>query len=159
MAQESQPKTAFIMQSGLFEFNVMPFSLCNGLAMFQRLMQTMLAGFDKFSAVYVDDIIVFSKILSKMLKHLQLVFDRVKRAGLKIKLEKCQLARPDVRHVISNNEIKLYPKNLKTVQRFPVPQNVKALRSVQGSVSYYHSHFVRSQTQWQLPSPTYTLYN
>ena len=44
MAPEDREKTAFCTQEGLFEFNVMPFGLCNAPATFQRLMDCVLAG-------------------------------------------------------------------------------------------------------------------
>ena len=44
VAPEHREKTAFCTQEGLFEFNVMPFGLCNAPATFQRLMDCVLAG-------------------------------------------------------------------------------------------------------------------
>ena len=41
---EDREKTAFITSEGLYEFNVLPFGLCNGPATFQRLMNILLAG-------------------------------------------------------------------------------------------------------------------
>ena len=60
MDPESKEKTAFITPDGLYEFNVMPFGLCNAPATFQRLMQQVLAGLrgDKgFCTLFVDDIV------------------------------------------------------------------------------------------------------
>ena len=55
-------KTAFCTPEGLYEFNVMPFGLCNAPATFQRLMDMVLAGIQWSSClVYLDDIIVVGK--------------------------------------------------------------------------------------------------
>jgi len=43
----------------LYEFNVMPFNLCNGPATFQRLMNLLLVGIQWSSClVYLDDVII-----------------------------------------------------------------------------------------------------
>ena len=44
MEPQSQERTAFSTHSDLYEFQVMPFGLCNVPATFQRLMETVLAG-------------------------------------------------------------------------------------------------------------------
>ena len=44
MDPKDREKTAFCTPEGLFEFNVMPFGLCNPLATFQRLIDSILAG-------------------------------------------------------------------------------------------------------------------
>ena len=58
----SREKTAFITHQGLYQFNIMPFGLRNAPAVFQRLMQCVLAGLNPedgppFVSVYVDDIL------------------------------------------------------------------------------------------------------
>lgn len=57
---DDHPKTAFTTPLGLFEFQRMPFGLCNGPATFQRLMQHCLSDYTvDFLLVYLDDVIVF----------------------------------------------------------------------------------------------------
>ena len=56
---ESREKTAFVTHASLFEFNVMPFGLCNATICFQRLMECVLRGINwKIALIYLDDILV-----------------------------------------------------------------------------------------------------
>ena len=86
--QDDKEKTAFCTLEGLYEFNVMPFGLCNGPATFQRLMDLLLAGIQWNSClVYLDDIIVLGKTLDDHLKHLAQVFQRLREANLKLQIK------------------------------------------------------------------------
>ena len=62
---------------GLFEFNVMPFGLCNAPATFQRLMDMDLAGLQWSSClVYLNNIIVIGKTFKDHLMDLKRGFQR-----------------------------------------------------------------------------------
>ena len=63
MDEKDKEKIAFITLWGLFEWNVMPFGLCNAPATFQHLMNHILRKYlENFTLVYLDDIIIYSKI-------------------------------------------------------------------------------------------------
>ena len=90
MDPNSQEKTAFITHSGLYEFLVMLFGLCNAPSAFQRLMNRVLCGLNPeegpmFVAVYLDDVLIFSRTMEEHLVHVQLVLDRIIQAGIKLK--------------------------------------------------------------------------
>ena len=58
---DSRPLTAFITQGYLYEFNVMPFGLCNVPSTFQCMMEATLRGLQWHQClIYLDDVIVFS---------------------------------------------------------------------------------------------------
>ena len=84
---QSREKMAFVTQSGLFEFSVMPFGLKNAPATFQRLMETVLADLNR--SVYLDDIIVTGESFSEHVANLMQVLMRLRDAGLQLKPRKC----------------------------------------------------------------------
>ena len=87
---------AFITHSGLYEFNVMPFGLCNAPATFQHLVQCVLMGLESFCSVYIDDILVFSTNPKEHVEHLRQIFGRLRRFDLKLHPEKCKFGRSHV---------------------------------------------------------------
>ncbi|GKA85547.1 ORFIII-like polyprotein [Tanacetum coccineum] len=70
MDKESIPWTAFLVPGGLYEWLVMPFGLKNAPAVFQLKMDKCFKGTESFIAVYIDDILVFSKNEKDHAKHL-----------------------------------------------------------------------------------------
>ena len=75
---KDREKTTFITRFGTYEFNVMPFGLCNAPATFQRLMDTVLRDILwQYAIVYVDDINIGSKSFDDHLLHLEQVFLRL----------------------------------------------------------------------------------
>ena len=75
--EEHRSKTTFRTSSGqLYEFNCLPFRLCNAPATFSRLMDNVLSGLSwEVCLYYLDDIIVFSKGWQEHLERLRMVFD------------------------------------------------------------------------------------
>jgi len=91
MDQDSIQKTAFSTKSGHYEYVRMPFGLRNAPATFQRCMNNILRPLlYKHCLVYLDDIIVFSSSLDEHLNSLQLVFNKLSEAKIKLQLNKCK---------------------------------------------------------------------
>jgi hypothetical protein len=141
MHPDDAHKTAFITRRGAFSFRVMPIGLCNAPVTFQRLMDVILAGVS-FEAclVYLDDIIVFSKDIATHLERLEMLFERLRRANLKIKPSKCQFLRSSVDflgYVVSSQGIETDPRKIDAVKNWPVPKRLKEVRSFVGLCGYY----------------------
>ena len=72
LSEDTKPKTAFATHSGLFQFDVMPFGLCNAPATFERLMSQVMRGLHwKRCLVYIDDILVFGNDFESALHSLE----------------------------------------------------------------------------------------
>ena len=138
---EDREKTAFITSEGLYEFNVLPFGLCNGPATFQRLMNILLAGVQWHDClVYLDDIIVLGRSFGEHLQNLAKVFQRLRQANLKLQVKKCVFGRDTVKflgHIISSKGISTDPEKVARVSQWPVPINKLELQQFLGFVNYY----------------------
>ena len=141
MNEADKEKTAFITHKGLYEFNVMPFGLCNAPETFQRLMNFVLQDFlGKFVAVYLDDIIIYSRTFEQHIDHIQLVFEALRTATLKIKLKKGFFCFPNIAflgHIVGRNGISPDLTKVEKIKNFPEPTNLKELRGALGLFSYY----------------------
>ena len=78
-------KTAFATPMGLYQWERMPFGLCNVPATFQRLMQRCLGEqVHDFLLIYLDDVIIYSTDFGSHLKHLEQVLKQLHQHGLKL---------------------------------------------------------------------------
>lgn len=90
--------------------------------------------------VYLDDVIVFSPDFATHLLHLEQVFQAMERYGPKLRPEKCQLFRKEVKflgHCVSAAGVSQDPEKVSSVQGWEPPQTVRLVRSFLGFVGYY----------------------
>lgn len=144
VAQQDKHKTAFSTPMGLFGANRMPFGLQNAPSTFQRLM-TCCFGDLNFThlLIYLDDLIIFSKTFNEHLERLQLVFDRLREHGLKLKPSKCQLVRKEVQclgHLVSAKGIRTDPEKISRVKDWARPTNRKEVLQFLGFAGYYRRY-------------------
>ena len=100
-------------------------------AYFQRLINEVLAPFD-FAFGYLDDILIYSPDIATHLNHIEMIFQRLRKVGLKFKMEKCSFLKKHIQylgHIVFGDGIKPAPEKLSSIQRMPCPYSPKRLNN------------------------------
>uniref|UniRef100_A0A3B3I4L9 Gypsy retrotransposon integrase-like protein 1 n=1 Tax=Oryzias latipes TaxID=8090 RepID=A0A3B3I4L9_ORYLA len=147
MDEKDRAKTAFVTPLGFWEWNRMPQGVTNAPSTFQRLMEKCMGDLNlREVLVFLDDIIVFSATLEEHEERLLKVLKRLKEFGLKLSPDKCRFFQSSVRylgHVVSERGVETDPEKVSTLKSWPVPRNLKELRSFLGFAGYYR-RFIKS---------------
>lgn len=119
---EDQNNAAFSIGLVSYEFNVLPFEVCNRAATFQRLMDVILDGLHWHTAmVYLVDVIVVGKNFDEHYLTLVLKF---------VNPIKCNLAAREMeflRHVVNQHGIYRDSSKLRIVNDWPISKNITEL--------------------------------
>ena len=90
MATDDQEKTAFVTPMGNYHYKVMLFGLKNVGSTYQRMMTKMFEPqLGKNVKVYIDDMVVKSKLVSEHLADLTNIFEILRRHKLHLNASKC----------------------------------------------------------------------
>ena len=145
ITEQDKAKTTFRTSSGqLFEFNLVPFGLCNSPATFSRLMDRILAGLHWETCLfYLDDIIIFSSTWEEDLARLHQVLERFRHANLKLGADKCTFAAKEVNYLGHRvTEEGLLPDSslLAAIREIPTPKTPTEVCSFLGLAGYYRRY-------------------
>ena len=139
IAADSQKHLVVNRHIGLFAFKRMPFGIHSGPAVFQKVIDTVLAGIPKVIC-YLDDILVAGVDEADHLHTLDLVFDRLLTAGFRLNQAKCKFQKSSVTylaHVIDAEGLHPTDDKLSAITDAPPPKDVTALKSFLGLLMFY----------------------
>jgi hypothetical protein len=135
------PKTAFRTQYGLYEYTVMSFGLTNAPAYFMYLMNKVFMEYlDRFIVVFIDDILIFSKMMEEHEEHLRLVLEKLRSNQLYAKFSKCEFWLTEVAflgYVISAGGVSFDLSKVKDVLNWMPPITVSEIQSFLRLAGYY----------------------
>jgi hypothetical protein len=139
-------KTAFRTRYSHYEFTVVPFGLLNAPVVFMCLMNGVFRDYlDTFVIVFLDDILVYSKLEEEHEQHLRLVLQVLRGHQLYAKLSKCSFYQRQIHylgHIISEEWIVVDPEKVEAIREWSVPMNMVEVRSFMGLVGYYRRFIV-----------------
>jgi hypothetical protein len=135
------PKTTFEMRFGHYELIVLPFGLTNDPGVFMNLMNGVFREYlDKFVQVFIDDILIYSRMTEDHDEHLCLVLPCLQEHKLYGKLSKCSFYQSKIHylgHVISGEGIAMDPTKVEAIMEGPTSTNIMEVRSFMGLAGYY----------------------
>jgi hypothetical protein len=124
-------KTVFQTKYGLYKYLVMPFSLTNAPASFQRWMNEILSDYlDVFCIAYLDGILIYSDDLKQHRRYVKMILRRVEEVRLILKASKCEFHTNKteyLRYIISPTGIEMDLEKVQAVAEWREPMNVKGV--------------------------------
>ena len=134
--ESSREKTAFTTHVGLFQYIRLTVGLTSAPVSFQRLLDHILWDYiGKFVILYIDGILLFSSTFEDHLSHVAQVLQTLRKAHLKIRIDKCQFARTSVEflyQLITRNGTGPNKNNIEAVAFFPTQAKIKDIRTFLG---------------------------
>ena len=127
---------------GLFEPTVMFFGMCNSLATFQAMMDSILSDMIKgcIVVVYMDDILIFAKTQEELERYTKMVLQQLWENDLYLKPKKCKFNKTTMEYlglIIKEGQLSMDPIKLKGISEWPTPTTVKQVRAFLGFGDFY----------------------
>ena len=132
--------TTFITPVGRFCFKRLPFGITCASEIFQRKIGEILAGIQGVE-IYQDDILVHAPTIKHHNEIMLLVLERLKKAGVKLNQEKCELRKAGLEflgHMIDGNGVTAHPEKVFAIDDLAEHQNLTEVRHVMRMGNYLH---------------------
>ena len=94
-------------------------------------------------AIYVDDILTWSRTIDELCENLEKIFKAIKSKGLVLNPAKCEFGMTEVEfvgHLVDKNGVTFTTEKLNQVANMPLPDNQSALKSFLGLGSFFRNH-------------------
>ena len=112
----------------------MPFGLKNAGSMYQRMMTRMFKSLlGKNIEIYIDDMVVKSKVVSEYLGDLRVIFEILRSYKLRLNASKCSFGVGSGKflgYMVTHKRIEVNPDQIKAINNLRTPRNPKAVQKI-----------------------------
>ena len=134
LALDDQEKTTFVTPIGNYHYKVIPFGLKNDGSTYQRIMTKMFESqMVKNIEVYIDDMVVKSKIVSEHIENLTNIFEILRGHKLRLNASKCSFGVRSGKflgYMVTHRGIEVNPDQIKVINNLQPPRNPKEVQKL-----------------------------
>ena len=148
LALDDQEKIAFVTPTGNFHYKVMPFDLKNVGSTYQKMMTKMFEPqLGRSIEVYIDDMVVKSKMVSEHVGDLRNIFEILRIHKLCINTSKCSFGVGSGKflgYMVTYRGIEVNPDQIKAINSLQPPRNPKKVQKLTGMTAVLNQFISRS---------------
>ena len=145
---DDQEKTAFVTPIGNYHYKVIPFGLKNAGSTYQRMMTRMFESqLGKNIEIYIDDMVVKSKMVSEHLGDLRAIFEILRKYKLRLNASKCSFGMGSGKllgYMVTHRGIEVNPDQIKAINNLRSPRNPKEVQKLIGMTAALNKFISRS---------------
>ena len=139
LALEDQEKIAFVTPTGNYHYKLMSFSLKNAGSTYQRMMTRIFEPqLGKSIKIYVNDMVVKSKVVSEHLGDLDNTFNVLRKHKLHLNASKYSFdvgSGKFLGYMVTHKGIEVYPDQIKAINDLKPPRNAKEVQKLVGMIA------------------------
>ena len=155
LSKNSQPLTAFSFQSRRYMWKRLVMGQISSSAQFSRCVNLLFSSIDSAMnlALYVDDMISWSRDLESHLMQIRFVLERLTWGNLKLNPRKTRFFQKEAKwlgHVVCKDGIKMDENRCSAIQKLPAPTSTKEVQKFLGIMNYNRS-YIRSFAETAAP--------
>ncbi len=132
----------FITALKAHKYKILSFKLTNKLIFFQQYMNDVLWNFlNDFCQVYLDDILIYSKMRKKHKDHVKLVLSQLREAELQMNIWKCKFNVEEIvflEVIVSELNLHMNLSKMTVIVSWITLINLKEIQSFVKFVNFYH---------------------
>ena len=129
LALDDQEKTVFVTLVGNYHYKVMSFGLKNAGSTYQRMITKIFEQqLGKNVEVYIDDMVVKSKLVSEHFADLTSIFEILREHKLRLNASKCSFGVGSgkfLEYMVTHRGIEVNPYQIKAINNLQPPRNPK----------------------------------